>query len=473
MPTVYALLPDHKPQFLDSAGDPLSGGKVFVYTAGSSSKATTYTESDGVTPNSNPIVLDSRGEMPTGCYVESGTYKLVLAPASDTDPPASPIWTRDNVSPVNDTATVVSQWVSSGLTPTYVSASQFTLVGDQTTAFHVGRRVRAVGTVTTYGVITASAYSAPNTTVTVSLDSGSLDPELSAVLLGILTSIDSAIPHTVASATGLTVTLAGEPAAALQAVPLRDLHGYISGLIVSNNGTDAEHDIDISAGVAVNAGTTMAARLGSGITKRLDATFAEGTGNGGMADGESLPTSGTVHVFVVSKDSDGTIDVMADTSATGANADAGWTVQRRIASLRTDSSANLIAGTATETGGGAYMWEHATPIPEWATSLNSGARSLKTLTGVPVGIKTMWHGNVRITLGAGTVGAIVTSPDQLDVATAGAAAGAGLTLATETNGAVDGQDVSRVTNTSAQVGIRSSGSGSDWGTTYGYTDWRR
>lgn len=473
MPTVYALLPDHKPQFLDSAGDPLSGGKLFVYIAGSSSKATTYTESDGVTPNANPIVLDSRGELPSGCYVETGTYKLILAPAADTDPPASPIWTRDNVSPVNDTATVVSQWVSSGIAPTYVSATQFTLSGDQTTAFHVGRRIRAVGTVTTYGVITASSYSAPNTTVTVSLDSGSLDSELSSVLLGILTSVDSAIPHTVASATGLAITLAGEPTAALQAVPLQDLYGYISGLIVSNNGTDAEHDVDISAGVAVNSGTTRAARLSAGITKRLDATFAEGDGNGGMADGESLPTSGTVHLFVVTKDSDGTVDVMADTSVTGANADAGWTIQRRIASLRTDSSANILAGTATEMGGGSYLWEYVTPVAEWATSLNSGGRLLKTLTAVPVGIKCLWHGNIRVTLGAGTTGAIVTSPDQGDVATAGGAAGAGLTIVTESNGAVDGQDVSRMTNTSAQVGVRGSGSGSDWGTTYGFTDFRR
>lgn len=250
------------------------------------------------------------------------------------------------------------------------------------------------------------------------------------------------------------------------------VRGHISGLLPSNNGTDAEHDIDISAGACRNSDDDATIALTTGITKRLDATFAEGTGNGGMADGESLPTSSTVHLFIVTKDTDGTVDVMADTSVTGANADAGWTVERRIASLRTDSSANILAGTAVETGGGAYMWQYATPIAEWATSLNAGARSLKTLTGVPAGIKVMWHGNVRLFVAAGTVGAIVTSPDQSDVAVTGSAAGAGLTLATENNNAVDGQDVSRVTNTSAQVGIRSSGTGSDWGTTYGFTDWR-
>jgi len=109
MPTVHPLLPDHKPQFLDSNGDPLSGGKLFVYGAGGSTKATTYTESDGVTPNANPVVLDSRGEPPNGVHVATGTYKLVLAPSTDTDPPTSAIWTRDNIRAANDLESIGTQ----------------------------------------------------------------------------------------------------------------------------------------------------------------------------------------------------------------------------------------------------------------------------------------------------------------------------------------------------------------------------
>lgn len=187
MPTVYALLPDTKQQFLDSSGDPLSGGKLFIYTAGSSTKATTYTESDGITSNANPIVLDSRGETGNGVYVATGTYKLVLAPSTDTDPPASAIWTRDNVTPINDvTAGSVSEWVS-GPTPTYVSGTQFTLVGDQTTDFHVGRRLKLTDSGgTDYATITATSYSDPNTTVTFSVDSGTVDSGLSAVSYGLI-----------------------------------------------------------------------------------------------------------------------------------------------------------------------------------------------------------------------------------------------------------------------------------------------
>lgn len=188
MPTVYALLPEPKRAFLDSNGDPASGYQLFIYTAGSSTKATTYTESDGNTANSNPVVLDSRGEPPSGIYVESGTYKMVLATDTDTDPPSSAIWTRDNVSPINDTSTTVDQFTASGLTPTFVGSTSFTLVGDQRSTFHIGRRIKSSNSGGTgYHTITNSTYSSPNTTVTVANDSTALDSGLSSVSLSILT----------------------------------------------------------------------------------------------------------------------------------------------------------------------------------------------------------------------------------------------------------------------------------------------
>jgi hypothetical protein len=78
------------------------------------------------------------------------------------------------------------EWLNYGLTPTYVSGTQFTVAGNQTATYSVGRRVRAFVTAgTVYGTITASAY-ASLTTVTVSIDSGSLDSGLSEIDVGIL-----------------------------------------------------------------------------------------------------------------------------------------------------------------------------------------------------------------------------------------------------------------------------------------------
>ena len=82
-----------------------------------------------------------------------------------------------------------------GVTLTYVSADQFKVEGvDVTTAYHVGRRVRVVGTGTgtIYGTINAVAFSI-DTTVTVTFDSGSLSNETLTVSLGIISARNEAM----------------------------------------------------------------------------------------------------------------------------------------------------------------------------------------------------------------------------------------------------------------------------------------
>lgn len=182
------------PQFIDGNGDPYAGGFLFTYTAGSSTKATTYQDSAGVTPNTNPIVLDANGRVPYAIWLTTGvSYKFVLAPSTDTDPPTSPVWTLDNVTGINDSTVTVDQWVS-GATPTYVSATSFTLVGDQTSTYHVGRRLKTTNSGgTVYSTISASAFGA-STTVTVVNDSGSLDSGLSAVSYGLLSATNPSTP---------------------------------------------------------------------------------------------------------------------------------------------------------------------------------------------------------------------------------------------------------------------------------------
>jgi len=56
------LTPSAKQQFFSDAGVPLVGGKVYTYEAGTSTPLATYQDSTGVTANTNPIILDSRGE---------------------------------------------------------------------------------------------------------------------------------------------------------------------------------------------------------------------------------------------------------------------------------------------------------------------------------------------------------------------------------------------------------------------------
>lgn len=77
-----------------------------------------------------------------------------------------------------------ADWVDFGDTVTYASATTFTIASDVTATYHANRRIRATDSSTLYGTISSSSFSSPNTTVTVTWDSGSLSASLSAVALG-------------------------------------------------------------------------------------------------------------------------------------------------------------------------------------------------------------------------------------------------------------------------------------------------
>ena len=103
-----------------------------------------------------------------------------------------------------------AQWVIYGdgdgaFTSAYASASSFTINGVDVTAFyHAGRRVKIIGssTGTVYGTISSSSFSS-NTTVNVTLDSGSLQNETLTIYLAILTKTGNSIPTDVIDAANL------------------------------------------------------------------------------------------------------------------------------------------------------------------------------------------------------------------------------------------------------------------------------
>jgi parallel beta-helix repeat protein len=85
-------------QFFNNDGTVLSGGKIYTYTAGTTTPATTYTTSAGSIAHSNPIILTSAGRVPTGeIWLTDGiNYKFVLNDAND-----ALIATYDNISGIN------------------------------------------------------------------------------------------------------------------------------------------------------------------------------------------------------------------------------------------------------------------------------------------------------------------------------------------------------------------------------------
>ena len=85
------LTPVAKMQFLDVTGAPLVGGLLYTYAAGTTTPQASYTDSTGSQANTNPVVLDSRGE--ANIWLASSTYKFRLCSSDNTE-----LWTVDNIS---------------------------------------------------------------------------------------------------------------------------------------------------------------------------------------------------------------------------------------------------------------------------------------------------------------------------------------------------------------------------------------
>lgn len=68
-------------KFTDDNGEPLDGGKVYTYIAGSSTPLATYTDSTGNSANTNPIILDDTGYAPI--WLSNNVYKFVVTDAND------------------------------------------------------------------------------------------------------------------------------------------------------------------------------------------------------------------------------------------------------------------------------------------------------------------------------------------------------------------------------------------------------
>ena len=113
----------------------------------------------------NPVVLDANGRAEIWL---NGIYDVVLKTSADVL-----VWSVDNVSSAGaSSTTALDEWLSPGDTPTFIDTTNFSVTGDQTATYPVGRRVKITETAgTVYGRVSVVAFTTL-TTVTVVLDSG-------------------------------------------------------------------------------------------------------------------------------------------------------------------------------------------------------------------------------------------------------------------------------------------------------------
>ena len=87
-------------QFFDDNGQPLAGGRLYTYEAGTLTPLATYTDETGTTSNPNPVVLDAAGR----ANIWLSTADLYYWELEDSN--GSQIWTADNVGTIAGNADV-------------------------------------------------------------------------------------------------------------------------------------------------------------------------------------------------------------------------------------------------------------------------------------------------------------------------------------------------------------------------------
>lgn len=115
------LLPPPKFRAVDGDGNPLVGGKLYTYTAGTTTPKNSYTSYTMGTANTNPVILDSRGEADVWL---DGAYKVRLLDSDDTL-----VWEVDDVRDLTSSQTFTNATLAGTLT---VSSTAVTWSGNPT-----------------------------------------------------------------------------------------------------------------------------------------------------------------------------------------------------------------------------------------------------------------------------------------------------------------------------------------------------
>lgn len=107
--------------WIDSSGNPLAGGKLYFYEAGTSTPLDTYSDNSLSSANANPVVADSAGVW-GAIYLKAQSYKVVLKTSADVQ-----VWSQDNVhGSVSVTGTSVLLQVATIAAMTALAKAQLT-----------------------------------------------------------------------------------------------------------------------------------------------------------------------------------------------------------------------------------------------------------------------------------------------------------------------------------------------------------
>ncbi len=115
---------------------------------------------------------------------------------------------------------------------------------------------------------------------------------------------------------------------------------FLQGYELAINGTDSNHDIDVEAGSARDVDDGGNIVLTSTLVKEIDATFVEGTNQGGLDTG-TVAASTKYYIWAIAKSDDLTSDALFSLSKTSPTMPSGFDLKRLVGYVVTDSASDL------------------------------------------------------------------------------------------------------------------------------------
>jgi hypothetical protein len=297
-------------QFFDANGNPLVGGKLFTYAAGTTTPQATYTDYNGGTANTNPVIMNSRGEAAVWCG--ANRYFMVLKDADDVE-----LWTADNVNGPNgptlavlaasDGATLIGYTPADTGVATTVNARLQQIDGTSPTVTALDGNTKApINTLRDASAVSGGTVGYVNPNIWARTITGATETSFEWTIIGIVDNYSAAGENVGVygqgnkRSTGPTWGIVSEARDFTQtANPTAGLIGIEAGIFA--NGTDTGLNrvgMDISVGKGVAAGTINTTSYGLRIAPtNLDLTQGQLTNGitlqGNMTVGVQVSSSGT------------------------------------------------------------------------------------------------------------------------------------------------------------------------------------
>ena len=313
---------------VDANGNVLSGAQVFFYRVGTSTKKDTYSDSAKTVANANPLVLDSAGRLPSDVFMLTDEqYKIVLAPSTDTDPPTSPILTKDNVSPVRSNPVADIDAISK-------SANYTVLIGDKGKWINVDASSGAV-TITLPAVATATngffvyIKKTDSSSNQVIVDADGAETIDGSTTLSLASQYD----------TTLVTTDGTEWHAFVPSVTIPLPTDHLNGLILSADSGDTSNDVNLTSGSARDDADSENMVLASEITKQADAAWAVGDDQGGLDTG-SIADGNRYYIWLIKRTDTDIEDGLFSLSSSAPTMPTNYTKKRLIGYFDRASGAN-------------------------------------------------------------------------------------------------------------------------------------